>query len=44
MRRKQEKYYDAGRGRLMREWLSASGPSKSWLALAEEALEFGRGP
>src|SRR5690349_11828472 len=43
VRKKQGKYFDAGRGRLMREWLSATGPSKTWLALAEEALEFGRG-
>jgi hypothetical protein len=43
VRKKQGKYFDAGRGRLMREWLSATGPSKTWLALAVEALEFGRG-
>jgi hypothetical protein len=42
VRKKQGKYFDAGRGRLMREWLTATGPAKTWLALAEEALEFGR--
>jgi hypothetical protein len=43
VRKKQGKYFDAGRGRLMREWLTATGPAKTWLALAEEALEFARG-
>lgn len=42
VRKKQGKYFDAGRGRLMREWLTATGPSKGWLELAKEALEFGR--
>jgi hypothetical protein len=33
--------FDAGKGRPMREWLTASNP-QDWLALAEEALTFAR--
>jgi hypothetical protein len=38
VRKKQGKYFDAGRGRLMREWLSVTGSPASWLGLAKEAL------
>jgi hypothetical protein len=43
VRKKEGKYFDAGRGRLMREWLAVAGSPKSWLGLAREALAFGRG-
>ena len=42
VRAKQGKYFDAGRGRLMREWLSVTGSPSEWLVLAKEALAFGR--
>jgi len=42
VRAKQGKYFDAGRGRLMREWLSVTGSPSDWLVLAKEALAFGR--
>jgi hypothetical protein len=34
------KNFDPGRGRLMKEWLAVSAPSRRWLALAREALAF----
>jgi hypothetical protein len=35
-------YFEPGRGRQMREWLAVSAGPKRWLALAREALAFGR--
>jgi hypothetical protein len=35
--------FDSGRGRKMKEWLSASPSNRRWLALAREALSFARG-
>ncbi len=35
-------YFDPGRGRLMKEWLSVSAAPKRWLPLAKEALAFAR--
>jgi hypothetical protein len=35
--------FDAGKGKLMKEWLSVSAPPKQWLGLAKEALAFARG-
>jgi hypothetical protein len=37
------RYFDPGRGRLMREWLEVTTAKRMWLSLAKEALEFGRG-
>jgi hypothetical protein len=36
-------YFDPGRGRLMKEWVVASGPPRSWTALAQEAHRLARG-
>jgi hypothetical protein len=32
--------YDAGRGRVMREWVALRGSGSEWLAIAREAREF----
>lgn len=37
------KYFDAGKGKPMREWLSVYGIPKTAPALAKEAYEYGRG-
>jgi hypothetical protein len=37
------RYFDPGRGRLMKEWLEVGAPTASWVPLAKEALAFGRG-
>lgn len=34
------KQFEAGRGRLMREWIELDGGSSSWVELAREASEF----
>jgi hypothetical protein len=34
------KYFDAGRGKVMKEWVSITGGEHLWLALAKEAREF----
>jgi hypothetical protein len=39
----QGKHFDPGKGKLMKEWLAVSGPPKSWLGLAKEALGFAVG-
>lgn len=36
----QGKYFDPGRGRLMKEWLVVSASSKSWIEFAREACRF----
>jgi hypothetical protein len=36
------RYFDAGRGRSMKEWFKSTAKSGAWLSLAKEALEFGR--
>jgi hypothetical protein len=41
--RKQGRYFDPGRGRLMKEWLEVTAPKAVWVRLAKEALAFGRG-
>jgi hypothetical protein len=33
-------YFDAGKGKPMKEWLEVSAPPKSWIALAKEAHRF----
>lgn len=33
-------FFDAGRGRLMKEWLSVDAAPRSWIALAKEARDF----
>jgi hypothetical protein len=35
-------FFEPGPGRLMKEWLDVSAPKTAWLALAKEALAFGR--
>jgi hypothetical protein len=42
--RGQGRFFDAGKGRPMREWFALSAASrKPWLPLAEEALDFVEG-
>jgi hypothetical protein len=35
-------YFDAGKGKPMKEWLALSGSPAIWLKLAKEAFEFVR--
>lgn len=35
--------FDPGHGRLMKEWVVVNLPTRSWLALAEEAYTFVKG-
>jgi len=34
------KYFDAGRGKAMKQWAVITGGERQWLPLAKEALEF----
>jgi hypothetical protein len=34
------KYFDAGRGKAMKEWAVVTGGERLWVALAEEARDF----
>jgi len=37
------RYFDTGRGRLMKEWVALDGPTGSWVELAREAHRFACG-